>query len=112
MKNPGSYALYKVKKGKLDQWLAWCETVDTSRRQEAAATLDEEGLEYEFFTTFKLSNGWYAMGASINDSSKGGGEVDRARPINREHAFQKRDCLEPVHRGDFSYFLAADERAT
>lgn len=96
--------IFKIKADKLDQWLAWCEELNTSRREEALATLQDEDVSCEFFITFEIDGDHYTLGAEIADV-QGPKSSSNEQPINLMHTKIKRECLDFVGSGDFSYLL-------
>jgi hypothetical protein len=98
--------LYKIKDGKLEDWRTWCQKLQLGLRGQATATLSEEAVLFEVFTNFQLLNTWYALGLTIEDSSKIVGKPDMSNPINIEHRRIKKDCLEPVTESELGYWLS------
>lgn len=96
--------IFKIKDGKLDQWLAWCDELNTTRRDEALATLQDEGVSCEFFITFQINGAHYTLGAEIADE-KSATSPSNEQSINLVHKKIKGECLEFVSSGDFSYLL-------
>lgn len=99
--------LFRVKEGKLDQWLAWCQRLNGELRDEAAATLKDEGIRDEFFITFEIDRVHYTLGAVLTPNGETPKPADSSVAINAEHKRLKRECLELVGKGDFSYFIEA-----
>lgn len=97
--------IYRIKKGKLSRWHAWCTKLNTSLRKEALQTLREENIAYEFFITEELFGEYYAIGVAITPDGKNPRKANDGIPINEEHRSIKRECLEPVGVGYLSYFL-------
>lgn len=96
--------IFKIKDGKLDQWLAWCDELNTTRRDEALATLQDEGVSCEFFITFQINGAHYTLGAEIA-SGQSTANTPNQQSINLVHKKNKRECLDFVSSGDFSYLL-------
>lgn len=96
-----NYALYKVNKGKLDQWRQWCFKLDTKLRAEALKTLEQEGLAFEVFLTFEVNGEWYALGGGLGKSKPS----DMSHEINKEHDRQKKECLELLSKGSADYTI-------
>ena len=96
--------VFKVKEGKLEQWKAWCEELNTTRKAEALETLKEEGLIYASFVLFSLNGDHYAIGMGIGE----GKESNKNREINQRHMEMKRECLEKVDSFNVLYEIKID----
>ncbi len=103
--------LYKIKKDKLDDWKTWCHRLQIDLRDQAVATLSQEGVLFEVFTNFEMFGNWYALGLTINDPSSEIFHIsDLSNPINIEHRRVKKDCLEPAGESELGYWLIRDEK--
>lgn len=99
--------LFKVKDGKLSEWLSWCEKLNTTLREEAGATIRDEGALYEFFVTFELNGSHYSIGFMLTADGQEPQPSDSSQAINQEHRRLRQECLEYIGKADFSYFLEA-----
>ena len=91
----------KVKEGMLDEWKSWCSELQNDRKDEAIATLAEEGLEYETAGLFKLANDYYVIATVYGEARPS----DKNKEINRIHLEKRRKCLEPVGDVEVLYLL-------
>jgi hypothetical protein len=91
----------KVKAGMLEEWKAWCSELQNERHEEARATLEEEGLEYETAGLFRLDDNYYVI-ATVYGEAKAS---DKSKEINRTHLEKRRKCLEPVSDVEVLYLL-------
>jgi Family of unknown function (DUF6176) len=101
--------VFKIKDGKLEQWLAWCDQLNSPLRSEGVRTLKEEGALYEFFITFKINESYYTLGAVITPDGSDPKNANQSAAINQEHRKIKQECLEPASKGDFSYFISSTD---
>jgi Family of unknown function (DUF6176) len=99
--------LFKVKEGKLPQWLTWCEQLSTSLQDEARATIRDEGASHEFSIIFELAGVHYVMGCMLTDAGLEPRPSDSSQAINQEHRRMRQECLEYVGKVDYGYFLKA-----
>ncbi|MBI4090202.1 MAG: hypothetical protein HY421_02250 [Candidatus Kerfeldbacteria bacterium] len=93
--------IYRIKPRKLKTWRAWCHALDTRLRANALHTLKEEKSTIEFFINFKIGQNWYALGSQIGMLKPS----NVKREINRKHRKIRLECLEPISRAEYGYFL-------
>ena len=98
------YAIYKIKPNKLNLWKDWCKELNTTHRRDALKTLETENLLFEGFIIFEIKGDTYTIGYS---AEKEGGEQpsDSTNELNKKHREIKKECLEPLSRGESEYFL-------
>lgn len=82
--------IFKLKKGKLDTWKAWCLMLDDNLRHEALDTLVEEGLTREYGGVFNMGGEDY--GYIFAD--KEGKPSNKEKEINRTHEATIKECRE------------------
>jgi len=93
--------LFKIKEGKLEQWLEWGRLLTTTYKEEAIETLREEGLTYEGFCIFKIDNNHYTL-AMLEGEAR---PADMAIELNRKHKEMKKECLEKISSVEKVYEL-------
>lgn len=81
--------LYKVLPGKLEEWRAWCRTIQSQHKSEAFDTLREESNVFEGFLCFERGGEAYTLGMGIGAFLPG----DETNPLNREFLEKKNRCL-------------------
>ncbi len=88
------FALFKVKKGKLNQWKQWCNLLMAERKQEALESFKYENVESELCYTFRVGNTDYVLGEiSFNGEYK---KSNMDLKINQDHHKNKKECLEYI----------------
>ena len=102
--NYSNVNVFKIKDGKLETWREWCNQLNTTRRSEAMAALEQEGVNCEFFAIFKIKDHYYTLGAEIGGQT-GGTLNPEDSEINATHKKIKEECLEYIGPGNFSYLL-------
>jgi hypothetical protein len=98
------YSLFKVREGRIDQWNAWCDKLNTDLRDAATATIVQEKLVAEAFIVFRLGEEWFTVGMTISEGETSV-SADPNLPLNIEHKRNKTECLEFVSSGESAYFL-------
>jgi len=93
--------LFKIKEGKLDQWLKWGELLITTYKEEAIETLKEERITYEGFCVFEIGGEYYTL-AMIEGEAK---PANMERELNRKHIEVKKECLEKISSVEKVYEL-------
>jgi len=88
--------MYKVKKGKLDQWRNWCNRLGNELREEAINTLLEEKVQEEGCYLFTVEGIDFVVFFSIGDESL---SVNMQKEINLEHKRMKEECLDKIQSG-------------
>lgn len=106
MKNEFRASLFRVKPGKLDQWKAWCEKLQTTLYSQAIETLTEEKLRQEVAILLTIDDEYYVVGCM---EGKNYVAPNAARDINREHQRHKSECLDKVSQADILYNLESEE---
>jgi len=99
--------LFKVKDGKLPQWLAWCEQLRTTLCDEARATIRDEGASHEFCIIFEVAGMHYLIGCMLTNAEHEPSPSDSSQVINQEHKRMRQECLEYIGKFDYGYFLKA-----
>ncbi|MBP9698302.1 MAG: hypothetical protein KBD65_03880 [Candidatus Moranbacteria bacterium] len=94
--------LYKVLPGKVEEWKAWCNEIQTIFSEEALRTIKEEGNIFEGCLCFEISGECYAVGFALGDFLP----VDENNELNRKHNEKKRACLGEAMPLDVLYFLS------
>ena len=51
--------LFKIKEGKKDLWISWCQKLETIYKEEAILTLTEEKIKREIFFIFQINQEYY-----------------------------------------------------
>lgn len=93
--------LFKIKEGKKEIWYSWCNELATTLKEEALATLKEEGLVHEMALAFNTPEGEYFIGYMDGD----GLPADMSKEINQKHKLMKDECLEKTGPVDVLYSL-------
>ncbi len=91
------YVLYKILPGKRDQWLAWCQELET-RKSEVLESLRQENCARETWVVF----GEYVV-AHVEFLPDGLQKSDD-RPLNLEHRRQRKECLEKIEESSDGVF--------
>ena len=87
--------IFKVKEGKLENIKDWFNQLSTSRKEEAVATFQYEGVTREVFVLFKGNDGnHYVIG--FNEALDVPKKSDPSVLINQQHTAIKQECLEPI----------------
>lgn len=91
------FTLWKIRQGKKEQWLEWCNELN-ERRKEALETLVEENLIREQCVVFDDYVFYY------HESYDGGKQpMNLDKEINRKHAKMMKDCLWKPRHGQEGY---------
>jgi hypothetical protein len=96
--------LFKVKKEKLAQWVAWCHRVATEFKTEALETLREEKVSQEGFSLFSVHGDFYTLGYALGEPEP----ANTTRELNKLHKQMKRECLEFAGELETLYNLSAE----
>lgn len=91
-----NYRLYKVKPGKRQQWLDWCNKLSTVHHDEAASTLVEEDLVNEMCVLFGVGDDSYLLYRHTPLAGKTKKSAVMERELNKEHFKNYFECLELV----------------
>lgn len=103
------YALFKIKQGREDQWKQWCDLVSTTFKEEAERTIKDENLVFEGALIFEIDETSYTL-LYMQEDAGGAKPSDKTNTLNIEHNKNKRECLEPVAKGQSVFFLSAKGR--
>jgi hypothetical protein len=95
--------LFKIKEGKIDIWKEWCNELNTSLRNDAIATLKEEGNVQEVFVVFELNGDFYTIGLA-----EGQNLPATNKEINIKHKAISKECLEKIGKVSCLYNLIAN----
>lgn len=95
--------VYKVKKGKEEEWKNWGERLMSYWLNEAVDSLKEENIFAEFFYMFTIGDTTYTLGGDIPLGERNTPNIDRA--LNHLHKEKKRECLEPACDADIVYMI-------
>lgn len=93
--------VFRVKDGKLGQWVDWCLQLRQERRDEALLTLEEEETTDELCAVAWIEGKAYVFGFACGRLLP----ANMSRAINREHQRNKQECLELVGNADVLYHL-------
>lgn len=85
------YALFKIKEGKKEEWVRWCDEL-MSRKNEAILTLQEENLIKEWC----VISGDYVFCGYETVEGKEKLPMNKEREINQKHYQIFHECLETV----------------
>lgn len=92
--------VFRIKKGKTEQWKDWCYKLATVYKREAIETLKEENVVQEAFFFFTIDGQDYTM--SMVD---GEALPSTDRELNIEHRKNFRECLEKVSKTEVLYHI-------
>ena len=84
--------IFKIKEGKLQDWMDWCRLIEFEYRKDAIEVLREKGLRYEGWRLFSVGNDYYAIGFATGKHL----DVDVDKVLYRKHKAIKKECLEYV----------------
>lgn len=96
-------AIFRVKKGRLDQWRAWCHELETSFREDALDSLRQEQIIQEAAFLFEIEGEYYVLGFMNGE----GLPADMTKEVNIKHKQAKEECLERVSDITVLYNLQA-----
>lgn len=91
------YGLFKVKRGKLNQWKQWCFELDTFRRKSALQTLKRENSSREYYVHVAVGRDHYVVASSEYFAPRVA--QDETEPLNKKHKEMLKDCLVFLGRG-------------
>lgn len=84
--------LFKVKKGKLQQWKDWCSLLVTKYNKEALESMREELVLQEACLVGKFADNEYVLGLMEG----GGNPTNMESKVNKLHRKNRKECLEKV----------------
>lgn len=70
-------------------------------KKQALATLKQEGLTHDGFSSFNLKGETYIIAISIGQHLP----VDMKNKLNQKHGEVKKECLEYIETADIGYYL-------
>lgn len=95
----GKYMLLKIKPGKRDLWLGWCDELMTMHKVESLITLEEECLIQERCLIFGEGDNSYVVYKHLSEIGKNKKTADMSRDLNVKHFKMFHECLEKVKGG-------------
>ena len=90
-----NYKLYKIRPGKRQVWLDWCNHLTTIHRDEAIETLAEENLLHEMCLVFGEGDG-FVLYRQETLSGRDRRLANMDRELNRKHFEVFDECLIPI----------------
>jgi len=100
--------LYKILPGKVEEWKAWCQEIQTTFSKEALRTIEEEGNLFEGCLCFEISGEYYSVGFALGDFLP----ADESNELNKKHDKKKKECLGEAMPLETLYFLHDHTRDT
>lgn len=91
--------IFRVKEGKVDEWIRWCHRLESDLHDEAMNTLMEERITEEFCALAWIGDTAYVFGFVTGEMLP----PNMARSINVEHKKLKTECLEFVSEAEVMY---------
>lgn len=76
--------IHEIKKEEIDSLKKWGDLLSGRRRDEALATLRNEGVQEEILATFELEGKHYLFGLELRNQNHWNADLAKF-PINREH---------------------------
>lgn len=91
--------LYKVEPGQWNTWKEWCTEINTTLREEAILTLEEEQVLHELALGFSLGDDQYVIGFMQGECLP----ANTAHEINQKHRNMREQCLEKIDYAETLY---------
>ncbi|MBP9750364.1 MAG: hypothetical protein KBC95_00795 [Candidatus Peribacteraceae bacterium] len=85
--------LFRVREGKKDIWNQWCQSLETTLRQEAIHTLEEEQVRLELVIGLTIHGANYVVGYMDGECLP----ANMDQKINQQHQLMKKECLERMN---------------
>jgi hypothetical protein len=96
------YALFEIKKNKVEQWQNWCYKLSTDFKLEAENSLKEENYLFEGWLIFNIGEDFYTIG--FGEEKEEGAKPATDSFLNKEHKRNKEECLELISKNDGIFF--------
>lgn len=93
--------VFKIKKGKIKTWQNWCKLLSSRYKKQALATLKQEGLTHEGFSSFNFKGETYVIAMSIGRHLS----VDMKNKLNQKHKKIKKECLKHIKTANIDYYF-------
>lgn len=102
------YRLYKIKPGKKNVWLDWCEEVMKHHVAEAIITLREEDLVHESCLIFSNDDDSYVLYKHEPLQGQKKKKANFDRQLNKKHFEKFYECLEGPLKKEDGYTLTVE----